>query len=1140
MKLKLSAKICLGVMAFTVCVVLAINITCGIFYELITGYFHGVGISFEGEEIAQALEQSDALGRQIMEEGVVLVKNDGLLPMSKSELSRLNVFGWRSINNAWIGGSSGSVNANNKTTLEKIRTFYDMLDENDVEYNEELREMYKAYYNQRDPKALEVGVDKYFIVTEPGREYYGDALISNAVDFSDTAVVILGRLGGEGCDLPLYQNKRMGNGSIVKATDRTYLDLSSEEEDMLDIVTKNFENVIVVVNSVNEINYSFTEKFENIDAVLSISGGTGQSGVYALYRILRGKVNPSGRFAATHPYDFSSDPTFCNVGANQTDHSAVYAENIYVGYKWYETADAEGYFDGETRSFDVKMRDGSVRTVNKTGYDAVVQFPFGYGLSYTNFEWEVTDFTVGDSDFDGSTKFSVEVTVTNTGDFKGKDVVELYYTPPYNPKKLDTAIEKAHVNLLAYAKTGVIPAGESETVTLEFTGYDMASYDCYDRNKNGFSGYELEAGDYTVSLRRDSHTLADCENAEIVYTLGSDVKIAVDPITRNAVENRFTGDAAYADCPIDGSKTDPGEDSVQSLEYLTRKNFAATFPKHVRVNGNSLVTAATKYVYPIKTEETAPTLGSGKPGELLLYTTEDGKAASEAQLHTGEGLKINHDLMMELGADYESPKWGRLLDQMSADEMSRLIELGGYCTREIESIGKKYFLDNDGGSGLNRHIQQSDASNPDRNKWTLFPMPSLIGCSWNDYVAYSLGLAVAAEGSVTGINGWYAPQVNMQRSPFDGRNSEYISEDPVLSGKITAATVRGAVANGMYTYVKHFAVNETETNRTGLCTWLTEQTLREIYLKPFEIVVKEGKTSAMMTSFNRLGATWTGGNRALMTDILRDEWGFRGATVTDYYAAGNMPLKQGLYAGQDLWLTGSGLKVGGFDSLDATFMTAARNACKNIVYSRCNAYWQSQTHDSSEDIIKADTERIVVRYDPFPAWIFILVAIDLVAVAGITLWLLAIFKPQLFKRKRAQAVISVSTNDGAVNMPLDSEAASMPAEDEYVAVCETGNETIESENIRSEQTETVDGGFSEVKTNDSELNDVSAVAKQTEAGKKPAREKGGAAKRTSTAKTSDSAQMKAELKRIRGDLDELKELRNEMKDIKALLEKLVK
>ena len=593
---------------------------------------------------------------------------------------------------------------------------------------------------------------------------------------------------------------------------------------------------------------------------------------------------------------------------------------------------------------------------------------------------------------------------------------------------------------------------------------------------------------------------------------------------------------------------------MQSLEYLTRKNFAGTFPKHVRVNGNTCLTDAVKYVYPVETVETLPTTGSGKPGELLLYTTEDGKAATASQLHTGEGLKINHELMMELGADYENPKWNQLLDQMSADEMSTLIELGGYCTREIESVGKKYFLDNDGGSGLNRHIQQSDASNPDRNKWTLFPMPSLIGCSWNDTVAYSLGLAVAAEAAVTGVNGWYAPQVNMQRSPFDGRNSEYISEDPLLSGKITAATVRGAVANGMYTYVKHFAVNETETSRTGLNTWLTEQALREIYLKPFEIVVKEGKTSAMMTSFNRLGATWTGGNRALMTDILRDEWGFRGATVTDYFAgASNMPLKQGLYAGQDLWLTGAGLKVGGFDSKDATFMTAARNACKNILYSRCNAYYQSQTHDSSADVIVADTEKIVVRYDPFPAWIFILVGIDLVAAAVFTVWLLYIFKPELFKRKRLNAeavVVGAATNNSVdvsyvgmdenteaePNMQSNTDANETSAADEKPAIEE--KPILEENTVAEEKSAAEEPEASE--------NVAPQAAQKKPAQKRTSSASGNASKKSGSSAgttkkssaSSSNAAVREELKSIREEMQELKSLRDEMKEIKDLLRSL--
>ena len=410
-------------------------------------------------------------------------------------------------------------------------------------------------------------------------------------------------------------------------------------------------------------------------------------------------------------------------------------------------------------------------------------------------------------------------------------------------------------------------------------------------------------------------------------------------------------------------------------------------------------------------------MGNGSVGSLTLYKTTDGSQLTSAKLKSGEGLEINHDLMMTLGKSYDDPQWNALLDQMTYAEMEDLTMLGGYRTKEILSVGKKYFLDNDGGSGLNRHINEGDANtsydSDKRSSWTLFPSINLLGASWNDTLAYSYGLAIANEGLSTSIDGWYSPSCNMHRSPFCGRVAEYPSEDPLLSGKITAEQARGALANGMYVYIKHFAVNENEKGRTGLYTWLTEQTLREIYLKPFEIVVKEGKANGIMTSFNRLGATWTGGNYALCTEVLRDEWGFRGATITDYYAGdGYMPPKQEIYAGGDLLLTGSGLKPGKrLDQNNVTDVNLMRLSSKNILYMKANAYYIAQTHDSSEDYVTANVGKVIVREDPFPAWVFIVVGVDVVAAAGIAVWCVLIFR-----RKRTVTVTAPEENEDDKNV----------------------------------------------------------------------------------------------------------------------------
>lgn len=1006
MKIKTKHKIYMAIMAFILVITIAANVPCIIYFELITQFLHGDGENMSGLETSGALELSDAMCRDIEEEGIVLLKNENdTLPMSKSDLSQVNVFGWRAINNAWIAGGSGSVNANNKTTREKCITLLQAFEDNDVAYNEELIDMYEGFNNEVDGKALELGVS-YFSIKEPSAEYYTTQLIDNAKAFSDVAIVVLGRLGGEGVDLPLCQPIWKPGGSVEQVYDRTYLDLTKNEEDMLNIVCDNFGTVIVLTCCINEINYSFLEKYENIDACLNV-GGCGQSGTYSIYRALRGRVTPSGKTTDTSPYQYNTDPTYANAPSTASDNSIVYNENIYVGYKWYETADAEGYWNSASYSYNYRSANGSTQQKTKTGYDAVVQFPFGYGLSYTQFEWEVDDFTATDTVWDENTQFTVTVTVYNVGDRKGQEVVQLYATPPYTKG----GIEKSSVNLVAYAKTEVIPAGEYETVELTFSGYQLASYDDYDKNNNGFKGYELEAGDYIVSLRTDAHTVADIDNAVITYNLATGIKIANDPTTGTPVENLFTGDNAYANNPIDGSATSTGTRSVKETKYLTRADFAGTFPTaETKVYLNSVQTNAQSYVYPVETKTSMPTTGSGAAGELLLYTNKDGSAANDSQLWSGEGLVINDALVRKLGKDYNDPAWDNLLDQLSLDDMHTLIEYGGYRTKRIVSIGKIEMLDNDGGTGLNRHINQADFANPDRTQWTLFPSTNVLARSWNNKLAYGYGLAIGNEGIHSGISGWYSPSCNIHRSPFSGRNSEYVSEDAYISGMITAYQSLGAQMNGMYTYIKHFAVNECETNRTGVHTYLTEQSLRENYLRAFEIVVKVGGTQGIMTSFNRLGSTWTGGNHALVTTILRDEWGFNGTTVTDYYAGSNyMPLKQGLYAGQDLLLTGSHVPSGQWGNYkdDPTFIWQARKACKNIIYAKCNVYYKSQTHDSTDDIISTDSSTIVVRESVFPYWVFALVGIDLVGFGSVAVWLFFVLRQ--YKKKPE------TTEDGAKN-----------------------------------------------------------------------------------------------------------------------------
>ncbi len=1006
MKKIIVRAVCFSVMGLIFAAVLAGNIVASHFSDLITEYFHGAGISYEGERVEEALEASDKLCQEITEEGVILLKNnekDGVptLPLTENEIKKINIFGWSASDGGWIFGSDGSANSNSGTSRAKVKMLSDAFENAHIKYNTEIMDMYTAFRDKRAGVRALDGNMKFYMLIEPSVESYnqvgenGKTLLQNAKEFSDTALVVLGRMGGEGTDLPFVQyrnttGKYTVNDNMPTDTSRTYLDISVDEEALLDMVTANFDKVIVLINTCNSMNLNFLDD-DRIDAALQVNG-TGQSGTYAIPKVLSGEVNPSARTANTQVYDLTTDPTFMNAGGKSASRGYVtYAEDIYVGYKWYETADAEGYWD------DVDNEYGK-------GYEGVVQYPFGYGMSYTDFDWElVSTEPAASSVIAKDTKISVQVRVTNTGTRAGKDVVELYYTPPYTPG----GIEKSAVNLVAFAKTSELEPGKSEVVTLEFTPYDMASYDCYDKNTNRNVGWELDRGVYNISVRSDAHTVKtgmDGKPMSFDYNVDKTIRITTDPVTGERVVNRFTNYTivtkqedgtfaeqqykAYGNCAIDGSDGD-GADIV----YLSRSDFAGTFPTKTLGNRTgSAVSAYTNFVYDGYGDVAMPTTDTISGDQLLLYTTESGGKPNSDQLRTGSGLKINHELMMTLGEDYEAPEWKTLIEQMSKSELYDLVGLGGYRTYSVESIGKKYMLENDGPSGLNRHMNAApNDPNIDRSGWTMFPNPTVLANSWNWALSYAYGLSVGNEGMVTGVTGWYAPGANMQRSPFSGRNCEYYSEDSYLSGVMAAETARGAINNGMNVYVKHFAVNDQETHRDQLTTWLTEQTLREIYLRPFEIAVKRGKANGMMSSFNRLGSQWTGSNHALMTDILRDEWGFRGAVITDYYS-GFMNLNGGLRGGNDLWLTGGGSAPDGWNGDDATMVACAQTSAKNILFARCNSYYLANTHDSSEDYIVSDVQTVVEVDAPFPAWIFIIVGIDVVTVGGIAVWTVFLLK----------------------------------------------------------------------------------------------------------------------------------------------------
>ena len=824
---------------------------------------------------------SEDLIEEITSEGIVLTKNDdGALPL---EPGNLNVFGWASTNPVYGGGGSGTIDASTAVSL------LDGLENAGFNLNTELSDMYTTYRADRPIVSMREGQD--WTLPEPTVDQYTDEMLANARDFSDTALIVLARPSGENTDLPhdmgavmdgtWNQRTSYTEGSYKNNSEeypdftdgQTYLEPSQTEKNLVEMVCSQFDNVIVVYNGANTMEMGWTDEYEQINGVL-LCPGPGVTGFNALGRVLTGEVNPSGKTADTWVYDLTAVPYYNNIGSFFYDNvedvvSAAeaatdsadgvasflnYTEGIYVGYRFYETAAEEGLIN----------------------YEDTVLYPFGYGLSYTTFSQTMGDLNVSDG------QISVDVTVTNTGNVSGKDVVELYYTPPYK----NGGIEKASVNLIAFDKTNVLEPGESQTLTLTFEEEDMASYDTY-RTES----YVLEAGTYDISLRTDSHTVVD----ERIYEVASDIVYDASNMRSDdviATENRLN----FAE---------------GNLTYLSRADGFANYE-----------------------EATAGPASYSIDVELLAngtYDPEDYNNKDDEMPTTGadNGMTL-YDLR---GADYDDERWDDLLDQMTVEEMVELIAWGGWQTVAIESVGKMATLETDGPAGVNSFVT---------GNWGTGYCPEVIlAQTWNVDLAYEMAQGICQELDEFGFNGWYGPSMNMHRSAFAGRNFEYYSEDSILSAEMAEAEMKAALDSGIYPFLKHFAFNEQEINRNAICcTWLNEQSAREIYLKPFEECVKnaEGRALAIMSSFVYVGNQWAGGCSALLNDILRGEWGFQGMVLTDYFGNyGYMDADRAVRGGGDIMLGSIGDEAIMTDTASATSVQAMRTACKNVFYTIVNS-----------------------------------------------------------------------------------------------------------------------------------------------------------------------------------------------------------
>lgn len=931
-----------ALVALGLAVIIVVNTICfGPMFTMINLAMGGGSIT--EESMAEAYE----VNTELVSEGVTLLENNGVLPLAGG--ANVNVFGWASTAPVYGGVGSGALNDQYAVT-----DLITGLKNAGLNVNQDLVDFYEAYQAERPSVGMWA---QDWTLPEPNVNAYTDELMASAKEFSDTALVVISRPGGENADMPTdmvsvvdgtwkERDALTGNSYFNGVYDDTlnegndwdagdhYLQLSNREEEMLQMVCDNFDKVIVLINTNNAMELGFLEEY-GVDAAV-YTPCPGQNGFDAVGLVLAGEVNPSGKTVDTFLYDLFNTPIANNFGQFMYDNMdeftvtsvdfgsgeekpgvptfVNYVEGIYVGYKFYETAAAEGLID----------------------YDSTVVYPFGYGLSYTTFEQTMSDITV-----DGDT-ISFDVTVTNTGSVAGKNVVEVFYNPPYT----NGGIEKSTANLVAFDKTDVLEPGASQTLTISFKAEDMASYDTY-----GEAAYVLEAGDYIISINSDSHTVLDSRVYNVPETIVYDEGRSTD---LTAPTNQFEN--------VEGDVT-----------YLSRADHFANYAE---------ATAAPASMS-MSEEHKASFLNNSN------YDPNNYNNADDVMPTTG--AKNNIQLVEMRGLDYDDPQWDTFLDQLTVTEMSELIAMGGYQTAPINSIGKVQTYDCDGPASINNNFTRQGSIG--------FAGTVMMASTWNTDTVYKFGSSIGRMADDLDVSGWYAPAMNIHRSAFSGRNFEYYSEDGVLSGKLAAQAVQGAESHGVYSYIKHYALNDQETNRnTMLCTWANEQSIREIYLKPFELAVKEGGADAVMSSFNYIGTEWAGASNALCNTVLRDEWGFVGMVLTDYFGVyGYMDADQAIRNGTDFCLVNYPTETNYLtDTTSATGVLAARQAVKNILYTVVNsrAYAEENLNPG------------------LPTWQLIGYGID--AVLVLALAALEIKAVKNYKRRVSeQPVVTVAEGEGA-------------------------------------------------------------------------------------------------------------------------------
>ena len=898
------------------------------------------------DEREQALAD---MGTTILREGVTLLKNEnGTLPLEAT--SKISVFGQDSVDSAYGGGGAGSIDTS------KAQSLMDAFEQAGFDVNPTLTEFYTTGagkdYRKTSTDAYGKGT---FAVNEVPASAYTDDVEKSFASYNDAAIVVIGRSGSESQDLP---TDKLASGY-------TYLQLDDDERAMLKMASDNFDKVVVLLNTQNPMELADLED-DSIDAVMWI-GSLGQTGAGGVAEALNGTVNPSGHLPDTYAYDLKSAPSSANFGSyaivNGTDRFTssymAYAEGIYVGYRYYETRYEDVVLGNEARS--------------NYDYTKQVAYPFGYGLSYTDFTWSDYSMKKADGGFD------ISVKVTNTGKTAGKDVVQLYMQSPYTDYDKANGIEKASVELVGYAKTDTLKAGASETVTVHVDQESMKTYD-----SAGEGTYIMDAGDYYLVAGTDAHNALN-------NILAAKGKTTADGMTENgnaALAAKHTvhsqDNTTYAKSAATDEKISNQFDDVDlttydnSFTYLSRSDWTGSWPA---TYADGKWTASQKFLDAL-TIDTAQSEPEQKP-------TTDTDNPSYG--------KLNASMLMD--TDYADESWSALIGQMSVKELDQLVRIGGYATKSVSSTQLPATTDKDGPAGISSTLVGGESG-------MGYPSEIVIAATWNSDLAESFGKAIGEDSLALKVAVWYGPACNIHRNPYGGRAFEYFSEDSYLSGAMCAKVVAGAGSKGVVSTVKHFALNDQETNRMGGAIFANEQTIRQLYLRPFEMSVRDGGATAMMASMNRIGSRWTGGHKGLMTNTLRGEWGFNGFVVTDqasYSVFAYEDLREGLEAGTDLWLnTDAGLwKLPDDDMTDGVIANMQR-AAHNISYaiSRSNAM----------NGLSANSKIVKVT----PLWRWGVYALDGVVTVG-AVALIAIATLQILRRRKRDATVAAETGEPAAD-----------------------------------------------------------------------------------------------------------------------------